>query len=141
MPRVPTIAGPSIAEQPLTGGFDRSNPQPIQNNQLAEAGRAMFEIGTQIQEIEDADALLREETVTKGKWLEWAAEAKQRKGQQAWGVAKKAASWWTRGVGGRHQAEQLEAAAAVPSLRGGAQGPEHRRVRRLRGRRAPPVGG
>jgi hypothetical protein len=94
MPRVPQVTGPSVAEQPLTGGFSRVNPQPIQNTQLAEAGRAMFEIGTAIQERQDADLIMRAETEIKGKYLEWEAEAKQRKGQAAWGVAKDAASWW-----------------------------------------------
>lgn len=94
MPRVQTVTGPSVASQGLTGGFDRSNPQPIQNNQLAEAGRAMFEVGSAIQERQDADLVMRAETEIKGKWLEWEGEAKQRKGQQAWGVAKEAASWW-----------------------------------------------
>ena len=94
MPRVPTVTGPGVAEASLTGGFDRSNPQPIQNNQLAEAGRAMFEVGSAIQERQDADLVMRAETEIKGKWLEWEGQAKQRKGQQAWGVAKEAASWW-----------------------------------------------
>ncbi|HSV48365.1 MAG TPA: hypothetical protein VLJ58_21430 [Ramlibacter sp.] len=94
MPRVPTVSGPSIASQPLTGGFDRSNPQPIVNRQLGEFSRALFEVGNAIQERQDADLVMRAETEIKGKYLEWEGEAKQRKGQQAWGIAKEAAGWW-----------------------------------------------
>jgi tetrahydromethanopterin S-methyltransferase subunit G len=94
MPRVPTVTGPSVAEQPLTGGFDRSNPQPIIDRQRGAAALALTEVGTRIQERQDADLIMRAETEIKGKYLEWEGEAKQRKGQQAWGVAKEAAAWW-----------------------------------------------
>ena len=54
----------------------------------------MEEIGAQIQEREDADMVMRAESQIKGAYLEWEGEAKQRKGQQAWGVAKEAGQWW-----------------------------------------------
>lgn len=99
--RVPTVDGPSVQERPLQGGFQRSLASPEllgggQARQLGEAGRAMQEVGAQIQEREDADMLMRAETEVKAKYLEWEGEAKQRKGQAAWGVAKEAGQWWDK---------------------------------------------
>ena len=98
MPRVPTTQGPSVGAAPLSGGFQRSSASPEllggPSRQIEQAGRAMQEVGAQIQEREDADMLMRAETEIKGKYLEWEGEAKQRKGQNAWGVAKDAAKWW-----------------------------------------------
>lgn len=98
MPRVPTVDGPTVREQPLQGGLQRSSVSPamLQNPQLGDAGRALLEVGAQLQERQDADELMRAETEIKGKYLEWEGEAKQRKGQQAWGVAKEAGEFWDK---------------------------------------------
>lgn len=98
--RVPTVDGPSVQERPLQGGFQRSiaSPELLGGNarQLGEAGRALQEVGAQIQEREDADMLMRAETEVKAKYLEWEGEAKGRKGQAAWGIAKEAGQWWDK---------------------------------------------
>lgn len=94
MPRVPQVTGPSVAQQPITGGFARSPDQPIVDRQTEELSRAMMTIGSAIQEREDADLVMRAEADIKSRYLEWEGEAKQRKGQAAWGVAKEAAGWW-----------------------------------------------
>lgn len=100
MPRVPTVAGPTVEERPLSGGFQRSLASPDLlaggARQVGEAGRVMLEVGTQMQERQDADELMRAEAEVKGKYLEWEGEAKQRRGQQAWGVAKEAGDWWDK---------------------------------------------
>jgi len=98
--RVPTVQGPQVEERALQGGFQTLSrgamgalaPSP----QLAEAGRAMLEVGVQLQERQDADELMRAEAEVKGKYLEWEGEAKQRRGQQAWGVAKEAGEFWDK---------------------------------------------
>lgn len=94
--RVPTVDGPSVAERPLEGGFQRSSVSPgmLSNPLLGEAGKALLDVGMQMQERQDADELMRAETEVKSKYLEWEAQAKQRKGQQAWGVAKEAGDFW-----------------------------------------------
>lgn len=101
MPRVPTVSGPSVEERPLQGGFRRSSVSPamLADPQIGEAGRALQEVGAQIQERTDADELLRAESEIKGKYLEWEGEAKQRKGQQAWGVAKEAGDFLDKEAG------------------------------------------
>lgn len=99
--RVPTVTGPSVAEAPLQGGFQRSSVSPamLQNHQLGDVGKVLTEVGAQLQEREDADVLMRAETEVTGKYLEWEAQAKQRKGQNAWGVTKEAAEWWDKESG------------------------------------------
>lgn len=98
--RVPTVDGPSVEQRPLQGGFQRSLASPDllagSARQVADAGKAMQDIGAQLQEREDADLLMRAETEVKVKYLEWEGTAKQRKGQQAWGVAKEAGEWWDK---------------------------------------------
>lgn len=93
MPRVPSVEGPSVAAAPLQGA-QRINVTPQGSSQLSEAGRAMESIGAVIQDRQDADLVMRAETEIKGQYLEWEGEAKQRKGQQAWGIAKDAGAWW-----------------------------------------------
>lgn len=90
--RVPTVSGETVAERPLDGGFQRSSVSPgmLQDNKLGDAGKVLQEVGAQIQERQDADELMRAETEIKSKYLEWEGQAKQRRGQQAWGVAKEA---------------------------------------------------
>ena len=97
MPRVPATTGPTIGDQPLSSaGLSRTNPQPVINQQAADFGRQLQDVGAAIQERQDADLIMRAETDIKGKYLEWEGQAKQRKGQQAWGVAKEAAEWWEK---------------------------------------------
>lgn len=97
MPRVPATTGPTIGDQPLSSaGLSRTNPQPVINQQAADFGRQLQDVGAAIQERQDADLIMRAETDIKGKYLEWEGQAKQRKGQQAWGVAKEAAEWWDK---------------------------------------------
>lgn len=99
--RVPTVNGPSVADDPLRPAFQRSSASPalLGNAQLQQAGRVMEEVGAQIQERADADELMRAETAIKGEYLKWEGEAKQRRGQQAWGVAKDAGDWWDQQSG------------------------------------------
>jgi hypothetical protein len=96
--RVPTVTGPSVDQRPLTTPFQRSSVSPamLQNPHLEQAGRALLETGVAMQEREDADTLMRAETEVKARYAEWAGEAKQRKGQQAWGVAKEAGEFWDK---------------------------------------------
>lgn len=96
--RVPTIEGPSVEQRPLATPMQRSSATPtlLQNNQPEQMGRALTELGAQIQQREDADALMRAETDIKGRYVEWEAAAKQRQGQQAWGITKDAGDWWDR---------------------------------------------
>lgn len=96
--RVPTVDGPSVQEQGLPGAYQRSSVSPgmLQDRQMGEAGRVMLEAGVQMQERQDADELMRAETQVKGDYLQWEGEAKQRKGQQAWGVTKEAGEWWDK---------------------------------------------
>lgn len=96
MPRVPLVDGQRVAEAPLQGGQQRSGLQAntFQNTQGAEIGRALVDATAQIQERTDADMVMRAESEIKAKWMEWEGEAKQRRGQQAWGVAKEAGQWW-----------------------------------------------
>jgi hypothetical protein len=98
MPRVPTVNGPSVEDRPLNSPFQRSSVSPamLQDPRAEQAGKMMMDVGVQLQEREDADTLMRAETELKGKYLEWEGEAKQRKGQQAWGVAKEAGQWWDK---------------------------------------------
>lgn len=111
--RVPTVAGPSVADRPLQGGFQKSSASPgmLHNPQLAEAGRAMQEMGAVLQERQDADELMRAETAVKSKYLEWEGEAKQRRGQQAWGVAKEAGEFWDK------QATEISKSITSPRAR------------------------
>lgn len=111
MPRVPTVNGPSVADAPLQASMQRSSVSPgmLQNNQLEQLGKAMTDAGALIQERTDADLLMRAETDIKARYLEWEGEAKQRRGQQAWGVAKEAGEWWDR--------EAAKAAEAIGSER------------------------
>lgn len=107
MPRVPATTGPSIGDQALpSAGLSRVNPQPMINQQAADFGRQLQDVGAAIQERQDADLIMRAETDIKGKYLEWEGQAKQRKGQQAWGVAKEAAEWWDKE--GAQVAESLQ---------------------------------
>jgi hypothetical protein len=71
----------------------------LQNQQLGEAGRALADIGERLQERQDADELMRAETQIKGDYLQFEGEAKQRKGQQAWGVTKEVGEWWDQNAG------------------------------------------
>lgn len=93
MPRVPTIQGPEVAQQALQGR-QSVNVTPRSAGQLADSGAAAFAIGRDIEQRTDADTLMRAETDIKSKYLEWEAEAKQRTGQNAWGIAKDAGAWW-----------------------------------------------
>ena len=95
MPRVPATTGPSIGDQALpSAGLSRVNPQPLIDQQAADVGRQLQDVGAAIQERTDADMVFRAETDLKNRYVEWEAEARQRRGQAAWGVAKEAASWW-----------------------------------------------
>jgi hypothetical protein len=96
--RVPTVSGPSVESRSLETPFQRTSASPglLHNPQVEQAGRALMETGIAIQERQDADELMRAETEVKSKYLEWAGEARQRKGQQAWGVAKEAGEWWDK---------------------------------------------
>lgn len=99
--RVPTVAGPQVEQRALQGGFQRTiaSPSMLHNPQAGEFGKAMSDVAGQLQEREDADVLMRAETELKGKYLEWEGEAKQRKGQNAWGIAKEAGDWWDKESG------------------------------------------
>lgn len=101
MPRVPVVDGPRVAESPLQGGQQRSSVTPgmLQSQQMGETGRALTEIGAAIQERTDADLVMRAETELKNQYLTWEADAKQRRGQQAWGVAKDASKWFDDNAG------------------------------------------
>lgn len=101
MARVPVVDGPSVAEAPLRAPTQRSSASPglLQNNAAAEAGRALTQIGAAIQDRTDADLVMRAETELKNQYLGWEADAKQRRGQQAWGVAKDAAKWFDDNAG------------------------------------------
>jgi hypothetical protein len=96
MPRVPVIDGPSVAASPLQGPTQRSSATPglLQSNVASDAGRALAQIGAAIQDRSDADLVMRAETELKNQYLGWESDAKQRRGQQAWGVAKDAAKWF-----------------------------------------------
>jgi hypothetical protein len=99
MPRVPVVTGPAVADSPLQSPAQRTSASPALlagsgPQLLAEAGRAMMEVGAVIQEREDADSVMRAETALREQYLGWEAEAKQRRGQQAWGVAKDAGKWF-----------------------------------------------
>lgn len=96
MPRVPTVTGPQVAEQSLQTAPQRSAASPglLDNPQMAQMGRAMAEVGAQIQERTDADLLMRAETEIKNRYAQWEAQAKQRRGVQAWDVTKDAAKFW-----------------------------------------------
>lgn len=98
MPQVPRVSGPSVAEQSLQGGMIRATVDPVADRQGGALAQVMFEAGTAMQERQDADQLMRAETEIKTRYLEWESEAKQRRGQQAWGVAKEAAGWWDDSV-------------------------------------------
>lgn len=95
MPRVPRVDGPTVAQQPLNGGMLRT-VEPVVNRQAGEFARALEVTGAEIQERADADELMRAEAEIKSRYLQWEGEAKQRRGQQAWGVAKEAGEWWDK---------------------------------------------
>lgn len=99
--RVPTVTGPQVEERALQDGMQRTNvtPSMLSNPQLGDMGKVLADVGAQLQEREDADVLMRAETEIKGKYLEWEGEAKQRRGQNAWGVAKEAGEWWDKESG------------------------------------------
>lgn len=98
MPRVPRVTGPEVADSPLQGGMQRTNasPQMLHNSQLGEVGKVLAEAGADIQQRTDADVLMRAETDIKAGYLQWSGEAKNRRGQNAWGVAKDAGGWWDK---------------------------------------------
>lgn len=95
---VPTVDGPSVAPQSVPSAYQRSSISPgmLHNRQLGDAGRVLEEVGGQMQDRQDTDELMRAETLVKGDYLQWEGEAKQRKGQQAWGVTKEAGEWWDK---------------------------------------------
>ncbi len=93
MPRVPTSQGPEVAQQALQGR-QSINVTPRAASPLVDLGNAAFSIGRDIEQRTDADSVMRAETEVKAQYLEWEAEAKQRTGQNAWGVAKEAGTWW-----------------------------------------------
>lgn len=93
MPRVPRVDGPSVAQQPMNAGLVRT-VEPVINRQAADAARVLEVTSAEIQERADADELMRAEAEIKSRYLQWEGEAKQRRGQQAWGVAKEAGEWW-----------------------------------------------
>jgi hypothetical protein len=99
--RVPTVDGPGVAASPLQPSMQRSSVSPglLQNDQVERAGRAMQEVGAAIQERTDADLVMRAETELKNQYVTWESEAKQRRGQQAWGVAKDASKWFEDNAG------------------------------------------
>lgn len=99
--RVPTVEGPSVEQRPLGAPMQRSaaTPSLLQQGNTEQLGQIFVKTGQEIQEREDADVLMRAETQVKSKYLEFEAEAKQRKGQNAWGVAKEAGEWWDREAG------------------------------------------
>lgn len=99
--RVPTVEGPSVEQRPLGAPMQRSAATPglLQQTTNEQLGQIFVKTGQEIQEREDADVLMRAETQVKSKYLEFEAEAKQRKGQNAWGVAKEAGEWWDREAG------------------------------------------
>ena len=67
MPRVPATTGPTIGDQPLSSaGLSRTNPQPVINQQAADFGRQLQDVGAAIQERQDADLIMRAETDIKG---------------------------------------------------------------------------
>jgi len=101
MARVPVVDGPSVAATPLQGPAQRSSASPgmFQSGELADAGRALAQAGAAIQDRTDADLVMRAETDLKNQYLSWEADAKQRRGQQAWGVAKDAAKWFDDNAG------------------------------------------
>lgn len=97
--RVPKVTGPSVEERALTGGFQRSSASAETlgggaARQLADAGRALIDVGVQLQERDDADTLMRVESDLKQRYLEWESEAKQRVGENARGVTAEARKWW-----------------------------------------------
>lgn len=112
--RVPTINGPQVSDAPLQGGMQRTAATPgmLHNGQMGDMGDALAKTTAIIQERTDADLLMRAETEVTSKYLEWEGAAKQRRGQQAWGVAKEAGEWWDK-EGGKVRESLTPAARAM----------------------------
>lgn len=78
------------------------------NRYLGQAGQGLTKLGLvvdAIQEKEDADKVLQAETAMRERYLEFENEARNRKGQQAWGLAEDTKKWWD--TAGQEVAQEL----------------------------------
>lgn len=96
MPSVPQYGGQQVAARELPGVQQRSvaSPEVLSNGQFGQMAQVAQDVGGRIEDLQNADKVMQAETALRNEYGKWSAEAKNAKGQNAWGLSQKAGQWW-----------------------------------------------
>lgn len=100
MPRVPVVSVLGVADASLQTPMQRTaaSPELLHNPQFGALVGAAKDLAAEIQDRTDTDAVMRAEAAVKRDYLEWEAEARQRRGEQAFGLTQDADKWWRKAM-------------------------------------------
>lgn len=90
LPSVRQTAAPTADQL----GANARVPTDYVGQGLRSAGKDFMDVGLQMQAREDADLVMRAETVLHDRLREKQAEWSKRRGVQAWGITEDATGWW-----------------------------------------------
>jgi len=98
-PQTETRALPNVRQSSMASPelFGASATQQLKSGQqITQVGYELSKVAASMQERENVDMLFRAETALKDEYIEFQKTARERRGQDAWGLAKDTADWWEK---------------------------------------------